>query len=100
MNKLKIAPLSAPSITPNPTARPASAELSHGLPRREFKAAKARNAEASVNDRLPSPQQVLEKKFMFKAAANAATVQRPGPNRRVRKNSQAHPPSTQSVSGG
>src|SRR6185436_1496699 len=101
MNKLKMAPLSAPSMIPRPTHMPARTALIQGLPaRRVLSADKARNADMSVSERVPRPQQVLEKKFMFSAAAIAATPQRPGDNLRVRKKIQALAPSSSRVMGG
>src|SRR5437899_7439959 len=68
--KLKMTPLSAPSITAIPTARPARTALSQRLPtRRVFNAARANKNIASVSAREPRPQQVLEQKFTYRAAA-------------------------------
>src|SRR5262245_48156083 len=69
--RLKIAPLSPPSITPKPTAKPARIIFNQrkrvGF---ETKADKARNVTARVNAREANPQQALEKKFPFNAATS------------------------------
>src|SRR5262245_34362838 len=99
-NMLKMAPLSPPSVMDNPMAIPARIHLSRGFrPAVERIAVKARNVAARHVARLGSPQQALETKFMFNAAAVPPKTHTAPRKPSDRKNAAAHRPRTRRLSG-
>src|ERR1035438_1297973 len=68
--RLKMAPMSKASITPKPTAKPARATLTQRLGEVwSARAARARKSQPKLKGWDATPQQAVEKKSEFKAAA-------------------------------
>src|ERR1035441_9602250 len=88
-----IAPMSKASITPRPTAKPARATLSQRLGEvSSANAAKARKSQPKLSGWDATPQQAVEKKSEFKAAAMAPRTQAVGESFHCRKHNQALSP--------
>src|SRR6185437_12818313 len=69
-NKLKMAPTSKPSMTPTPTARPASTAFNHDFPGEAVtSAARANMFMAQERGHSANPQQAFENATVFSAAA-------------------------------
>src|SRR5581483_2242030 len=98
--RLKMAPTSAPSMTPIPTARPASMTRRQ-RPRGEvsINAASARKLIATVRTCAPNPQQAVEKKVEFNAAAIAPRKHAGEARPALRKKHHAASPSTSTEAG-
>src|ERR1039458_6085093 len=70
--RLKMAPMSKASITPKPTAKPARATLTQRLGEvSSASAASARKSQPKLKGWDATPQQAVEKKSEFKAAARS-----------------------------
>src|SRR6267378_1535212 len=99
-NKLKMAPISKPSITPMPTAKPARVTLSQ---RRgddsSAKTARARKLKPKQIGCEATPQQAVEKKSEFSAAAKAPKMQAAGASLHWRKQNQAQRPTNRMAAG-
>ena len=97
---LMIAPLSNPSITDMPTARPARmALIQYCRIESVTSAATARKIMAMVMFHVPNPQQALEKQCMFRPAASAPRTHTIGENFNCRNRTQALNPNSIIVSG-
>src|SRR5438445_5752887 len=99
-NTLIRAPTSAPSITTIPTASPARMNLSH--PQRGgvlTMAAAARKLQPAASICWPTPQQAVEKKPEFSAAAKPPMKHASRLNFSCQKNTQALHPKNSSTSG-
>ena len=98
--RLKIAPVSKPSITPTPVAKPASI-VNTNVRRRvdAINAASARNTAAVPITHMDKPHAATEKRSPFNAAAMPPTVHTHGANPHCRKNTHAAQPSRNSDSG-
>src|SRR6266404_3569745 len=99
-HRLKIAPMSAPSTTPIPTARPAKGTRSH----RRFEevstnAASAKKSNAKVIGCEATPQQAAVKKPEFRVAASPPRMQAIGTKPNCRKKHQAPSPSSNKANG-
>ncbi|MGO9003721.1 MAG: hypothetical protein ACLPYZ_15270 [Limisphaerales bacterium] len=78
-NRLKMAPMSAASITLTPTAKPARARRTMRVRRgvaveMDTTSAKARKSMLKASNWPPTPQQAVAKKVEPKAAANAPSA--------------------------
>src|ERR1017187_4825475 len=97
---LKMAPMSKASITPMPTAKPARATLSQRLGEVwSARAARARKSQPKLKGWDATPQQAVEKKSEFKAAAMPPRMQASGESLHCRKHSQALSPRNKSAKG-
>ena len=97
---LKIAPKSAPSLTPIPTANPANPTLHHAFtPAPPDSAASAKKHIPIVITGAPTPQHAAEKKLEFKTAASAPSRQAQLPNPICRKKHHAPRPKIISDAG-
>src|ERR1035441_9591242 len=95
-----MAPMSKASITPKPTAKPARATLTQRLGEVwSAKAAKARKSQPKLKGWDATPQQAVEKKSEFKAAAMLPRMQAVGESFHCRKHSQALSPRNSSAKG-
>ena len=104
MNKLKIAPMSAASITLMPTQSPASASLSQRVS--GVVSAVLETTSPSAKKSMPmaicceaTPQQAVEKKVEFNAAARPPSVAASGENFNCRKKNHAPTPSSHRAIG-
>src|SRR5690348_5377476 len=93
--RLNIPPMSAPSATPTPTAKPASATRSH-LRREDVSAssAMAKKVAATTMGCATTPQQAVEKYKEFNAAARPPRTQASGAMPSFLKNHHAPKPSS------
>jgi len=95
-----MAPMSKASITPRPTAKPARATLTQRLGEVwSAKAARARKSQPKLKGWEATPQQAVEKKSEFKAAAMPPRMQASGESFHCRKHSQALSPRKSSEKG-
>src|ERR1035437_9386837 len=85
-----MAPISNASITPRPTAKPARATLIQRLDEvSSARAARARKSQPKLSGWDATPQQAVEKKSEFRAAAIPPKMQAVGESFHCRKHSQA-----------